>query len=204
MIIKCESCSRRFIVKNSDIPKEGRNVQCGYCSITWFQTPILAATKTIQPKNINKISKSSAVENVKASDGKTYRFLGNQWAIVMPSGKTGLFAKKKIGNELNKLTGRKIKQTQKKLNPSSGISKNREHLPDTYRPNRSLGLYGYIFFILIISFSLVGIIKTFEDYLLNYFPQAEFIIYFLNDQLEFIYETIKNMIVIIKDLVNSY
>ena len=40
MIIQCESCSRKFIVKDADIPKEGRNVQCGYCSVTWHQMPI--------------------------------------------------------------------------------------------------------------------------------------------------------------------
>jgi len=34
MIIQCESCSKKFIVKDTDIPKEGRNVQCGYCSFT--------------------------------------------------------------------------------------------------------------------------------------------------------------------------
>ena len=211
MIIKCESCSRRFIVKDCDIPKEGRNVQCGYCSITWFQTPVLVATKNLKTKNINETSKSSSIENVKASDGKTYRFLGKQWAVVMPSGKTGLFAKKKISGELNKLTGRKKteilnreKHTKKGLNPSYEIYKNKENLPDTYKPKRGFGLSGYIFLILILSLSLVGVIKTFEGYFLYYFPQGEFIIEFLDNQLEFIYETIKNMILIIKDLVNSY
>ena len=48
MIIRCESCSRKFIVKDSDIPQEGRVVKCGYCSVTWHQKPIV---KTIE---INK------------------------------------------------------------------------------------------------------------------------------------------------------
>ena len=39
MIIQCENCSRNFIAKDSDIPKEGRTVQCGYCSVTWLQMP---------------------------------------------------------------------------------------------------------------------------------------------------------------------
>ena len=43
-----------------------------------------------------------------ASDGKTYKFLGNQWAELLPSGKSGRLAKKKISRELNQLVGRKL------------------------------------------------------------------------------------------------
>ena len=39
MIIQCESCSKKFKVKDEDIPKEGRMVQCSNCSQKWFQTP---------------------------------------------------------------------------------------------------------------------------------------------------------------------
>ena len=49
-------------------------------------------------------NKRKLVEEIKASDGKTYKFLGSQWAQLLPSGKTGLFAKKKIGRELDKLS----------------------------------------------------------------------------------------------------
>ena len=45
MIIQCESCSRKFIVKDADIPSDGRMVQCGYCSVTWHQMP---ASKTVE------------------------------------------------------------------------------------------------------------------------------------------------------------
>ena len=31
MIIQCKSCSRKFMVKDRDIPESGRVVQCGYC-----------------------------------------------------------------------------------------------------------------------------------------------------------------------------
>ena len=39
MIIQCEGCSRKFQVKDEDIPKEGRMVQCSNCSQKWFQAP---------------------------------------------------------------------------------------------------------------------------------------------------------------------
>ena len=54
MIIQCESCSRKFVVKDSNIPKEGRTVQCGYCSVTWHQMPITIPTKIVKQTSITK------------------------------------------------------------------------------------------------------------------------------------------------------
>ena len=107
MIIQCKSCSRKFIVKDQDIPKKGRMVQCGYCSVSWHQMPTLIQTQTsASRKKITKVVQtddSPSVDKIKASDGKTYRFLGSQWAELLPSGKTGLFARRKISQELDKI-----------------------------------------------------------------------------------------------------
>jgi len=214
MIIQCENCSRKFVVKNDDIPAKGRMVQCGYCSVTWLQKPISTTIenekkiKTIKP--IAEEDDSPSVDSIKASDGKTYKFLGSQWAELLPSGKTGLFARKKISKELDKLTGRKetksVKKKKKKItevDPSES-SGNQKHLSETYESKAGLGFFGYIFLIIIIGFSLVGILKTFENDLLNYFPESEYIFYLLNEQLEFLAESVKNVIIIIKDLMSSY
>ena len=84
MIIQCESCSRKFIVKDNDIPNEGRMVQCGYCSVTWHQLPVSNTTKIVKKSKVIKPAtqddESPSVDSIKASDGKTYRFLGSQWA----------------------------------------------------------------------------------------------------------------------------
>ena len=93
MIIQCESCSKKFVVKDSDIPEEGRNVQCGYCSVTWHQMPVTTPTRAVKKPQISEpvveSDESPSVDSIKASDGKTYRFLGSQWAELLPSGKTG-------------------------------------------------------------------------------------------------------------------
>ena len=216
MIIQCESCSKKFIVKDSDIPKEGRNVQCGYCSVTWHQMPVSDAKKNIKiikkSTSVQEINETLSVDAIKASDGKTYKFLGSQWAQVLPSGKTGLFAKRKIGKELDKLTGRKIeksfdkktKKTKKVLDPSSQDINDREKLPDIYKPGQGLGFFGYTFLLIIIGFSIVGILKTFETDLINYCPEIEYIFKILDEQLIYISETVKNIITIIDDLINSY
>ena len=243
MIIQCENCSRKFLAKDSDIPKEGRMVQCGYCSITWHQMPISVPTKTFEQANINEpaeeISEGLSVDKIRASDGKTYKFLGSQWAQLLPSGKTGLFAQRKIGKELDKLTGRKrvravqkrrkkireleIDTIEKVIDPSSGnqdidpssgnqdevdpSSKNlgdKKQVPDIDQPKQGLGFFGYIFLLIIIGFSIVGVLRTFENDLLNYFPKTEYIYRLLDEQSTYVSETVKNMIVIINDLIDSY
>ena len=215
MIIECESCSKKFVVKDSDIPTEGRMVQCGYCSVTWHQmptsniTPVTKKTATkVTPKETNE---SLSVEEIKASDGKTYKFLGSQWAELLPSGKTGLFAKKKIGKELDKLTGRKKtepiqkkqKRSKKDVDPSGAIN-NTKQLPDIYNPKKGLGFFSFILLSIIVIFSIVGVIKTFENDLIYYFPEVEYFLELLNLQLEYFSETFKNMIIIVKDLIDSY
>ena len=215
MIIQCESCSKKFIVKDSDIPEEGRMVQCGLCSVTWHQMPVSLATKTLKEprtfKATNEIDDSPSVDSIRASDGKTYRFLGSQWAEILSSGKTGLFARKKISKELDEITVRKQEKTtrkkQKKLeegDPSSESLDAEKKLPDIYKQKQGLGFFGFIFLLIIIGFSIVGILKTFEDDLLNYIPEIEYIYKLLDEQLEFLAESVKNMIVIVNDLINSY
>ena len=120
--------------------------------------------------------------------------------------------KKKIGKELDKLTGRKIekisekkaKKVKKELNPSVDSIGSDKKLPDVYRPKQGIGFFGYIFLIIIVSFSIVGVLKTFENDLLNYFPETNYIFELLDKQLEYLAETVKNMIVIINDLIGSY
>ena len=215
MIIQCESCSRKFIVKDSDIPKDGRTVQCGYCSVTWHQMPITTSKRTVKKPQISKpvveADESPSVDSIKASDGKTYRFLGSQWAELLPSGKTGLFARKKISRELDEITGRKeIKITRKRkkkleeVDPSSGGLDSEKQLSDAYKPKQGLGFFGYIFLLLIIGFSIIGILKTFENDMLSTFPEMEYIYELLDKQLEFLAESVKNIIVIINDLIDSY
>ena len=215
MIIQCESCSRKFIVKDSDIPKEGRTVQCGYCSVTWRQRPVSVTTGIIEKTKITKpvaqTDDSPSVDSIEASNGKTYKFLGSQWAELLPSGKTGLFARRKISRELDEITGRKEKKITRKrkkkleeVDPSSGGLDSEKQLSDTYKPKQGLGFFGYIFLLIIIGFSVVGILRTFENDLLNTFPETEYVYELLDEQLEFLAESVKNIIVIINDLMDSY
>ena len=204
MIIQCGNCSRKFFVKDEDIPKEGRLVQCSNCSQKWLQTP--ERIQTTSKSNINE--KVSKIE-FEASDGRIYRFMGSQWAELLRSGKTGLLAKRTIAAELNRRAGmaqpkksrKKIKTTE--IDPSI-VSTSANEINEESAQKNGVGFFGYIFLLIIIGFSLVGVFKTFEDDLLNYFPKTEYLFIMLNEQLEYLAESVKNLIVIIDDLIKSY
>ena len=205
MIIQCESCSKKFQVKDEDIPKKGRMVQCSNCLQKWFQTPIKIQS-SITPDTDKKVSKME----FEASDGRVYRFMGSQWAEVLRSGKTGLLAKRTIGAELNRLAGitkpKKSRKREKKTaemeieNISKIIDPSSEQIDSDNRQKEGLGFFGYIILLTVITLSIIGILKTFQTELIMYFPEIEYIF----DKGENIFESMGYIITIIKDLIKSY
>ena len=205
MIIQCGNCSRKFSVKDEDIPKEGRMVQCSNCSQKWFQAPI-----KIQSSIKSDIDENASKTQFEASDGRTYKFMGSQWAELLRSGKTGLVAKRTIAAELNRLAGiakpkksrKRVKKTEeveiesisKIIDPSS------EQIDSDDQQKKGLGFFGYIILLTIITLSIIGILKTFQNELIMYFPETEYIF----DKGENIFESMGYIITMIKDLIKSY
>ena len=207
MIIQCESCSRKFQVKDDAIPKEGRMVQCSNCSQKWFQTPI-----KIRSSIKSDINKDASKMEFEASDGRVYRFMGSQWAEVLRSGKTGLLAKKTIGAELNRRAGiikpkksrsrKRVKKTEEIEieNTSKIIDPSSEQIDAEKQQTEGLGFFGYIILLTIITLSIIGVLKTFQNELIMYYPEVEYIF----DKGENIFESMGYIITIIKDLIMSY
>ena len=205
MIIQCGNCSRKFSVKDEDIPKEGRMVQCSNCSQKWFQAPI-----KIQSSIKSDIDENVSKTQFEASDGRTYKFMGSQWAELLRSGKTGLVAKRTIAAELNRLAGiakpkksrKRVKKTEeveiesitKIIDPSS------EQIDSDDQQKKGLGFFSYIILLTIITLSIIGILKTFQNELIMYFPETEYIF----DKGENIFESMGYLITMIKDLIKSY
>ena len=205
MIIQCGNCSRKFSVKDEDIPKDGRMVQCSNCSQKWFQTPI-----KIQSSIKSDIDENVSKTQFEASDGRTYKFMGSQWAELLRSGKTGLVAKRTIAAELNRLAGiakpkksrKRVKKTEeveiesitKIIDPSS------EQIDSDDQQKKGLGFFSYIILLTIITLSIIGILKTFQNELIMYFPETEYIF----DKGENIFESMGYIITMIKDLIKSY
>jgi len=211
MILQCKNCLKKFTVKDSDIPSRGRTVQCGNCSTQWLQMPVHTAITTDNldvEKKSPKISHSITVDNLKtedddtsqdlsknefmASDGKNYKFLGSQWSEILPSGKFGRLARKNISKELNKLAGRKqVKKnkTVKKFNQS--INQYQE------KQNNGMGIFSFLMVSVISVAAIILLLDTFKHQLISLFPN-------LDNYLVYIFETLNNIYIIIKDLFNSY
>ena len=74
--------------------------------------PITKIQSSIKSDIDEKVSKTQ----FEASDGRTYKFMGSQWAELLRSGKTGLVARRTIAAELNRRAGiAKPKKSRKRL-----------------------------------------------------------------------------------------
>ena len=214
MIIECKNCLKKFTVRDSDIPNKGRTVQCGNCSTQWLQMPIdpSVTTKNFDLDNIAqkppRIFSPVTTENVdadvvdqepsknefKASDGKNYKFLGNQWAVVLPSGKAGRLARKKISKELNNLTGREQVKKNKTIKKSNQLEIENQY--QEIEP-KGMGIFSFLVVLIIFVAAIILLLDTFKNQLIPFFPD-------LDNYLVYIFETLNNIYIIIKDLFNSY
>ena len=184
MIIQCKSCQKKFLVSENAIPKEGMEVQCGVCSNTWFQKPEIK--KKAKPKFKSEKITQEKIET--ASDGKKYKFLGKQWALVLPSGKAGRLAKNEISKELDEKIERSIDPSIESMSIATS---------EKDEKNQGIGFLTSIFIILIGAISTIGVLETFKNELVVYWPKLEF-------YLEYVYETLRNIRTISRDLFYSY
>ena len=189
MIVECKNCLKKFAVKDIDIPSRGRTVQCGNCSRRWLQMPIHSAV-TIDnldvEKNSSKISSSVTSDNLDvdddssqdlsknefmASDGNKYKFLGSQWAKILPSGKVGRLARKKISKELNELASRKHVKKNKTIQKSNqSVNQYQEKQNEIQKSNQSVNQYqekqnngmGIFSFLIVLVISVAAIILLFR------------------------------------------
>ena len=209
MIIECKNCRKKFTVRDSDIPIKGRTVQCGNCSTQWLQMPITTSVK-IDDLNVDdvdqepsKISSTVTTETLDvdqdlsknefvASDGKNYKFLGSQWAQVLPSGKTGRLAKKKISTELNRLTGKEQVKKNKTINKSN-------QSVNQYQETEAggMGIFSFLIVLVIFVAAIILALDTFKNQLIPFFPD-------LDNYLVYIFETLNNIYIIITDFFNNY
>ena len=210
MIVVCKNCLKKFAVKDSDIPSGGRTVQCGNCSRRWLQMPIHSAVTTDNldvEKNSSKISSSVTSDNLDvdddssqdlsknesmASDGKNYKFLGSQWVEILPSGKFGRLARKKISKELNELAGKKQVKKNKTIQKSDqSVNQYQE------KQNNGMGIFSFLIVLVISVAAIILLLDTFKHHLISFFPN-------LDNYLVYVFETLNNIYIIIKDLFNNY
>ena len=191
MIIECKNCLKKFTVNNSDIPNKGRTVQCSNCSTQWLQMPITPSV-TSADLDIDNVNQDPSKNEFMASDGKNYKFLGNQWAEVLPSGKAGRLARKKISKELNNLIGREQVKKNKTIKKSNQLTNQYQEIEE-----RGMGIFSFLIVFVTSVAAIILLLDTFKNQLIPFFPD-------LDNYLVYIFETINNIYIIIKDLFNSY
>ena len=192
MIIECKNCLKKFTVSDSDIPNKGRTVQCSNCSTQWLQMPI---TPSVTSVDLDKdyVDQNPSKNEFIASDGKNYKFLGNQWAEVLPSGKAGRLARKKISQELNKLAGKKQVKKSKTIDQTDT-----DQSADKYQETeKGMGIFSFLIVFIMFVAAIILALDTFKHLLIPFFPD-------LDNYLLYIFETLNNIYIIIKDLINNY
>jgi len=198
MIIECKSCHKKFTVRDSEIPINGRTVQCSNCSTQWLQ---MRVTPSVTTKNLDVeiVDQQPSKNEFKASDGKNYKFLGNQWAEVLPSGKAGKLARKKISKELNRLAGRTPGKKSKTINKSNQSANKSNQSADQYQETEGggMGIFSFLIVLVIFFAAIILVLDTFKNQLIPLFPN-------LDNYLVYIFETLNNIYIITKDLFNNY
>ena len=210
MIVECKNCLKKFTIKDSDIPSKGRTVQCGNCSSRWLQMPTYSEITTdnfdVEKKSSrisaldksddldvdNDLSQDISKNEFMASDGKKYKFLGSQWAEILPSGKSGRLAKKKISKELNELAGKKqVKKIKTIQKSNQSVNQYQE------KQNNGMGIFSFLIVLIISVAAIILLLDTFKDKLIPFFPN-------LDNYLVYVFETLNNIYIIIKDLFYKY
>ena len=107
--------------------------------------------------------------------------------------------KENIENTEDKKESIENTEYKKEINPSSTlpVKKVKRKIKKEEFKDSGLGFFGYIVVLLILFITIIGVLETFKESISHYWPS-------INDQLGFIYESLNNIIIIIKELFNRY
>ncbi len=155
MIITCPNCNKQFMIDNSMIPDEGRDLQCGSCNHVWFykikekNNDLLKLDEEIESENIDIIpkEKKEKIEEKQQSQEKV---------------------KTKIKNELKEknLENQKNKTTSKKS------------------VNKGSKFFSYLIVFIISFIALIILLDTLKTPLINVFPGLEILLFNLFETLQ--------------------
>ena len=111
---------------------------------------------------------------------------------MLPSGKAGKLARKKISKELNRLAGRTPGKKSKTINKSNQSA-------DQYQETEGggMGIFSFLIVLVIFFAAIILLLDTFKNQLIPFFPN-------LDNYLVYIFETLNNIYIITKDLFNNY
>tara|TARA_Y100001970_G_scaffold170008_1_gene207797 strand:- start:192 stop:686 length:495 start_codon:yes stop_codon:yes gene_type:complete len=154
MIITCPNCNKQFYIKNSLIPNEGRDLQCGSCNNVWFYKIKEENSEILNLKDETLI-KVTETKNVNKEEKITENNISPE--------------KAKIKNENNK----NIIVEKKK---SVAVSKNTENIGSKF--------FSYLIVFIISFMALIIFLDTLKTPLIKVFPGLEIILFNLFETLQ--------------------
>ena len=177
MILKCNSCGKKFVVPDSAITSSGRMVQCGSCGNKWRQYPI-DEIKTNQPiatsqKIISKPKKIKQNTQKPKKIKKTTNKKPREISLYSPE-----YLAKKHGIKINHSENLEKKSQNKNINVSFGFYNS---------------LIVFIFFVISIS----RILYFSQEFIITNIPASEY-------YLKYFFESIRNIFEIWKSLIANY
>ena len=164
MIITCPNCNKQFKIDSSQIPNEGRDLQCGSCNHVWFYKIEKVNSETLKLKEeiVKKDVETKTVNKEGILDQKKQQL-------------------DKIKTEINNEKKDEISAKQKTV----ATSKNTD--------NKASKFFSYLI-VLIISFvALIILLDTLKTPLINVFPGLEIILFSLFETLQDIKLFIKDL-----------
>ena len=167
MILRCNSCEKKFVVPDKAITAKGRTVQCGSCGNKWKQFPIKnESTKVIVDNKINTSRTASLTKAQKLRKKKVKKT--REIDLYSPE-----YLEKKHGIKLNAL---------------KDDGENRSNVRVTFGFYNSL----LVFIVIIIAFSKS--LHFFQDSIVRTIPLSEFYLNYFFESIKNIFEIIKNLI----------
>ena len=155
MIITCPNCNKKFKIDNSQIPDEGRDLQCGSCNHVWLYKIKEENSKILELK-----------EEIDSNDIETKVDKNNEKIVENKNPLT------KIKTEINNQKKDKNIEKQKETK----VSKNTE--------NTGMKFFSYLIVFIISFVALIILIDTLKNPLINVFPGLEIVLFNLFETLQ--------------------
>ena len=155
MIITCPNCNKKFKIDNSQIPDEGRDLQCGSCNHVWLYKIEEDNSKILELK-----------EEIDSNDIETKVDKNNEKIVENKNSLT------KIKTEINNQKKEKNIEKQKETK----VSKNTE--------NTGMKFFSYLIVFIISFAALIILLDTLKNPLINVFPGIEIILFNLFETLQ--------------------
>ena len=155
MIITCPNCNKKFKIDNSQIPDEGRDLQCGSCNHIWLYIIEEENSKILELK-----------EEIDSNDIETKVDKNNE----------------KIVENKNSLT--KIKTEINNQKKDKNIEKQKETKISHNTENTGNKFFSYLIVFIISFAALIILLDTLKNPLINVFPGLEIILFNLFETLQ--------------------